>query len=87
MTDDYRCCLADFGLALAVETLAPGSSTLVLNGSIRWLALESLDIRLFDHKYAAARDVYAFGCTVIEVQFDRTAYCLCCAHLDSDILW
>ncbi|PBK62810.1 kinase-like protein [Armillaria solidipes] len=67
VTDDYRCCLADFGLALAVETQAPGSSSLVLNGSIRWLAPEVLDIRLFDHKYIAARDVYAFGCTVIEI--------------------
>ncbi|SJK99362.1 uncharacterized protein ARMOST_02657 [Armillaria ostoyae] len=67
VTDDYRCCLADFGLALAVETQAPGSSSLGLNGSIRWLAPEVLDIRLFDHKYVAARDVYAFGCTVIEI--------------------
>ncbi len=73
MTDDYRCCLADFGLALTVETLAPGSSAL-MNGSLRWLAPEALDIQLFDHKYVAARDVYAFGCTAIEVQFDCTAY-------------
>ncbi|PBL04500.1 kinase-like protein [Armillaria gallica] len=66
VTDDYRCCLADFGLALTVETLAPGSSAL-MNGSLRWLAPEALDIQLFDHKYIAARDVYAFGCTVIEI--------------------
>ncbi|KAK0222967.1 kinase-like domain-containing protein, partial [Armillaria nabsnona] len=66
VTDDYRCCLADFGLALTVETLAPGSSAL-MNGSLRWLAPEALDIQLFDHEYVAARDVYAFGCTVIEI--------------------
>ncbi|KAK0193254.1 kinase-like domain-containing protein [Armillaria mellea] len=67
VTDDYRCCLADFGLALAVEMQAPGSSALTLSGSIRWLAPEVLDIRLFDPKYITARDMYAFGCTVIEI--------------------
>ncbi|KAK0204824.1 kinase-like domain-containing protein [Desarmillaria ectypa] len=48
VTDGYRCCLYGFGLALTVETQAPGSPALALSGSIRWLAPEVLDNRLFD---------------------------------------
>ncbi|KAF9053824.1 kinase-like protein, partial [Hymenopellis radicata] len=67
VTDDLRCCLADFGLALAVESQAPAVSTTTLQGSIRWLAPEILDVRLFDSQYVTARDIYAFGCTILEI--------------------
>ncbi|KAK0199421.1 kinase-like domain-containing protein [Desarmillaria ectypa] len=67
VNDDYQCCLADFGLALVVETQVPGSPALALGGSTRWLAPEVLNIQLFDPNYITARDVYAFGCTVIEI--------------------
>lgn len=68
VTDDFHCCLCDFGLALAVESQAPGSSSLSrLSGSLRWLPPELMAIRLFDQQYVTARDVYSYGCTVIEV--------------------
>ncbi|KAF8921165.1 kinase-like domain-containing protein [Mucidula mucida] len=67
VTDDLKCCLADFGLALAVESQSPALSTTTLQGSIRWLAPEILDIRLFDPQYVTARDIYAFGCTILEM--------------------
>lgn len=69
VTDDLHCCLCDFGLALAVESQAPGSSSLSrLSGSLRWLPPELIAIRLFDQRYVTARDVYSYGCTVIEVR-------------------
>ncbi|KAK0449321.1 kinase-like domain-containing protein [Armillaria borealis] len=63
--DDLRCCLADFGLSLFA-----GSQTLDISsnkGSIRWLAPEYMDLRLFSKSYITARDIYAYGCTVVEV--------------------
>ncbi|PBL04527.1 kinase-like protein, partial [Armillaria gallica] len=80
VTDDYHCCLADFGLALAVETQAPRSSALVLSGSLRWLMPEVLGIQLFDPKYIAARDVYAFGCMVIKIYSGKPLF----SHLQTD---
>ncbi len=63
--DDLRCCLADFGLSLFAgsQTLDDSSS----RGSIRWLAPEYMDPDLFDGSYFTARDIYAYGCTVVEV--------------------
>ncbi|PBK74612.1 kinase-like protein [Armillaria solidipes] len=63
--DDLRCCLADFGLSLFA-----GSQTLDISfnkGSIRWLAPEYMDLTLFSKSYITARDIYAYGCTVVEV--------------------
>ncbi|KAK0449329.1 kinase-like domain-containing protein [Armillaria borealis] len=63
--DDLRCCLADFGLSLFA-----GSQTLDISsfkGTIRWLAPEYMDLRLFSKSYITARDIYAYGCTVVEV--------------------
>ncbi|PBK97927.1 kinase-like protein [Armillaria gallica] len=63
--DDLRCCLADFGLSLFAgsQTLDDSSS----RGSIRWLAPEYMDPNLFDGSYFTARDIYAYGCTVVEI--------------------
>lgn len=48
------------------ETQAPGSTTL-LQGTTRWLPPEMIDTSLFEKAYLPARDIYSFGCTVIEV--------------------
>ncbi len=66
--DDLCCCLADFGLSLFVETQALDSSSTISKGSIRWLAPEYMDLALFDQSYMTARDIYAYGCTVVEVR-------------------
>ncbi|KIK53357.1 hypothetical protein GYMLUDRAFT_938227 [Collybiopsis luxurians FD-317 M1] len=69
--DDLHCCLADFGLTLVttssqVWSLTTSSST--NKGSMRWLAPEffipDLTAPIPD---PTSRDVYAFGCTIVEV--------------------
>ncbi|KAK0487229.1 kinase-like domain-containing protein [Armillaria novae-zelandiae] len=64
VTDDLRCCLADFGLSLFAGSQTLNSSS---RGSIRWLAPEYMDPDLFDGLYFTARDIYAYGCTVVEI--------------------
>ncbi|KAK0437918.1 kinase-like domain-containing protein [Desarmillaria tabescens] len=67
VTDDLCCCLADFGLSLFAESQAFDSSPRMTRGSLRWLAPEYIDFTPFDKSYLTARDIYAYGCTVIEV--------------------
>ncbi|KAK0220907.1 kinase-like domain-containing protein [Armillaria nabsnona] len=75
VNDDFHCCLCDFGLALAVESQAPGSSLLSrLSGSLRWLPPELMAIRLFDQRYVTARDIYSYGCTVVEIYSGRPPF-------------
>ncbi|PBK66459.1 kinase-like protein, partial [Armillaria solidipes] len=64
-----RCCLADFGLSLFAEShiSAYSSSDWMHKGTIRWLAPEYMDLTLFDQSHITARDIYAYGCTVVEV--------------------
>ncbi len=65
--DDLRCCLADFGLSLLAESQTLNSSS-KMRGSIRWLAPEYIDSKaVIDQAYITARDIYAYGCTVVEV--------------------
>ncbi|KAJ8079774.1 hypothetical protein PM082_016596 [Marasmius tenuissimus] len=67
VTDDLTCALADFGLAIATESrIMPTSSGSGLKGSIRWLAPEVIS---GDRHWreSPCRDVYAFGCTVLEL--------------------
>lgn len=68
VADDGVCKLGDFGLALVAETQASCSSSGRSAGATRWLAPEALDPEQFPKgKDPAARDVYAFACTVLEV--------------------
>ncbi|KAK1224261.1 hypothetical protein PQX77_012839 [Marasmius sp. AFHP31] len=65
--DDLTCALADFGLAIAMETkIMPTSSGSSMKGSIRWLSPEVI---LGDRnaREKPSRDIYAFGCTVLEL--------------------
>ncbi|KAK0493621.1 kinase-like domain-containing protein [Armillaria luteobubalina] len=74
--DDLSCCLSDFGLALAVESQigASSSSRAFLGGSLRWMPPEIMDDSQFDPAYITARDVYSFGCTVIEIYTGRPPF-------------
>jgi hypothetical protein len=72
ITDEFRACLADFGLALAIEsqvlnTSSAGSS----RGTLRWLAPEVLDSSRKPERQSllTKRDIYAFACTLLEVLF------------------
>ncbi|KAK0231898.1 kinase-like domain-containing protein [Armillaria nabsnona] len=66
--DDLRCCLADFGLSLFAESQTLESSSRMKKGSIRWLAPEYIDPNVaIDPAYITARDIYAYGCTVVEI--------------------
>ncbi|SJL10564.1 uncharacterized protein ARMOST_13951 [Armillaria ostoyae] len=67
VTDDIRCCLADFGLSLIVESQMLDSTSRMRKGAMRWLAPEYIDLRLLDKSCLAARDIYAFGCTIVEI--------------------
>ncbi|PBK82462.1 kinase-like protein [Armillaria gallica] len=64
--DDLCCCLADFGLSLFVESQTLNSSSRMSKGSLRWLAPEYIDANIvIDRAHITARDVYAYGCTVL----------------------
>ncbi|KAJ3723839.1 kinase-like domain-containing protein [Lentinula raphanica] len=70
ISDDFHCCLADFGLSiLDTQSVNPTHST-TLQGSLRWLAPEfinpSSSFRPIQGKLTS-RDIYAFGCTVCEL--------------------
>ncbi|KAK0215153.1 kinase-like domain-containing protein, partial [Armillaria fumosa] len=68
VTPDHHCCLADFGLAKAVMTYGPGSYGDSTKGSVRWLAPELLQVdATSDWHYMTSRDIYAFGCTMVEL--------------------
>ncbi|KAF9065338.1 kinase-like domain-containing protein [Rhodocollybia butyracea] len=71
VSDDRRsCCLADFGLSvLDTQSMNP-TKTASTQGSLRWLAPEFINPP--DYIAAGAgmllpRDIYAFGCTVVEI--------------------
>ncbi|KAF8196270.1 kinase-like protein, partial [Mycena galopus ATCC 62051] len=68
--DGGQACLADFGLALAVESQAcSASSAGSTGGTLRWLAPEILDSSRKADRQASQtkRDIYAFGCTILEI--------------------
>lgn len=72
VTIDGRCCLADFGLALvtseSVTQVWSITSSGTTKGALRWMAPEYLESDgLAPTPIHSSRDVYAFGCTVVEV--------------------
>ncbi|PBK89470.1 kinase-like protein, partial [Armillaria gallica] len=75
VTDDLCCCLADFGLSLFAESQILNSSSRMSKGSIRWLAPEYIDPDVvIDQAYITARDIYAYGCTVVEIYTGRPPF-------------
>ncbi len=85
--DDLSCCLADFGLSLFAESRTLTSSPWTGNGCIRWLAPEYMDSKLFNQSYLTARDVYAYGCTVIEVGPAPRRHCTPMTFYLLDLYW
>ncbi|THU86153.1 kinase-like protein [Dendrothele bispora CBS 962.96] len=70
VTDDLRCCLADFGLSISLETQMMATTTGKMKGCFRWLAPECLDPSSYtasERNNRPSRDIYAFGCTVLEI--------------------
>ncbi|KAJ7126093.1 kinase-like domain-containing protein, partial [Mycena epipterygia] len=70
INDGGQACLADFGLALAIESQAFSTSSAgSTRGTLRWLAPEILDSSRKNERQALLikRDIYAFGCTILEL--------------------
>ncbi|KAF5371636.1 hypothetical protein D9758_003373 [Tetrapyrgos nigripes] len=68
VSNDLRCCLCDFGLAMEYQIADPGTDE--TRGSVRWLAPEFLDITV-NGQDMLARDVFAFACTAFEISSGR----------------
>ncbi|KAK0243529.1 kinase-like domain-containing protein [Armillaria nabsnona] len=68
IADDHRCLLADFGSSLIIATQVPSSNTLNQN-STRWLSPEFQlpESPSYEIESSPARDIYALGCTIIEI--------------------
>ncbi|KAF9033967.1 kinase-like protein [Hymenopellis radicata] len=81
VTDDFHCCLADFGLSLVAESQASASSSRAFQGSIRWLPPECMDHTLFNPTQIAARDIYSIGCTIIELYTGLPPY----SHIKAEV--
>ncbi|KAK0230049.1 kinase-like domain-containing protein [Armillaria fumosa] len=65
--DNHTCCLAGFGSAIIQDTQTPPSNVFSLD-SVRWLAPEFQSIdTLCEQQSLLARDMYALGCTIIEI--------------------
>ncbi|KAF9265320.1 kinase-like protein, partial [Marasmius fiardii PR-910] len=72
VSDDGKCCLADFGLA-TVENDSPdgqvhlSTSQAVVRGSVPWLAPELMNPDNIGVPSQTTRDIYALGCTIFEL--------------------
>ena len=62
--DDFTCCLAEFGLttAMGIQTI---TNPWFGKGSLYWMSPEVWNENV--DADVPARDIYSFGCTVIEV--------------------
>ncbi|KAE9388623.1 kinase-like protein [Gymnopus androsaceus JB14] len=82
ISDDRRCCLADFGLSvLDTQSMNP-THTASVQGSLRWLAPEFINpTPLPNAGRLTSRDIYAFGCTVFEILTGRPPF----SHHNLDI--
>ena len=67
--DDYRCCLADLGLAIMVESHSTAGTSTSTRGTTHWMAPELMEPSSpkFKNAKKEARDIYAFACTIYEV--------------------
>ncbi|KAK0194415.1 kinase-like domain-containing protein [Armillaria mellea] len=79
LTDDFTCCLGNFGASFAVEkicafplttTWTPGSP----DSNLRWMAPELIRSGEEIEVQPASRDVYSFGCTLIEIYTNTRPY-------------
>jgi serine/threonine protein kinase len=67
--DNLECCLSDFGMAIIHETHTLASESGTIKGSERWMAPETLSSQFGAGSAMStpARDIYAFGCTILQV--------------------
>ncbi|KAH8832255.1 kinase-like domain-containing protein [Flagelloscypha sp. PMI_526] len=74
--DNLACCLADFGLALfsGSQSLTATASNTSSKGTIRWCAPEVFFPKEFIGAPKEKRDVYAFGCTIIEIYTSKPPF-------------
>ncbi|KAF5371212.1 hypothetical protein D9758_004115 [Tetrapyrgos nigripes] len=70
------CCLADFGLALVTESQSFATTSSGIHGSVRWMAPEIIEPSrmIGKEKIPSSRDVYAFGCTMLEIFTGKPPY-------------
>ncbi|PBK94145.1 kinase-like protein, partial [Armillaria gallica] len=75
VTEHNRCCLADFGASIITSTMAPSTASMS-HYSTPWMAPEFLEYssKLYDQSFLTARDVYAFGFTIVEIFTLRTPF-------------
>ncbi|KAF8331100.1 kinase-like domain-containing protein [Cantharellus anzutake] len=66
--------LCDFGLSRILDGLPTGQTTSIQGGTPRFLAPELLGFSEEDLPPTAQSDVYAFGCTCIQILFDCPPY-------------
>ncbi|KAH8829979.1 kinase-like domain-containing protein, partial [Flagelloscypha sp. PMI_526] len=82
LVDDSGCCrLADFGITSLISTNTAiaelATATRSTKGSLRWMAPEVLDPSSYQDSTrtrAAARDVYVFACTALEVMTGKPPF-------------
>jgi serine/threonine protein kinase len=90
ITDEFRACLADFGLALAMESQALSTSSAGSSrGTLRWLAPEILDSSRKPERQSllTKRDIYAFACTILEVFLQVPTIGMIFDSISIDLLW
>ncbi|THU98418.1 kinase-like protein, partial [Dendrothele bispora CBS 962.96] len=74
VTDDCVCCLADFGLAAVSESHAFSTTSTNPGGTTRWLPPECFLPNQYPDCPKLARDIYSFGCTVLEIISGREPF-------------
>jgi len=74
VSDDFKACICDFGMAKAVEDVTDqsASQTLTKQGSARWLAPELIDGDVTSPTMAC--DTYSFAMMIFESFADRNPY-------------
>ncbi|KAJ7589976.1 kinase-like domain-containing protein [Mycena floridula] len=73
--DDLTCCLADFGISLVTESQeAAHSISIPHRGSVRWLCPEAISPSIYQNPRLTARDIYAFGCLIVEIYTGRPPF-------------
>jgi serine/threonine protein kinase len=68
VTDDLRCCLADFGLSAITEMTV---TSMRQEGAVAWMAPEIIRGIAEGTSPSPTRDIFAFGRTVLEVRSVR----------------
>ncbi|KAF8187885.1 kinase-like domain-containing protein, partial [Mycena galopus ATCC 62051] len=69
ISNEWRACLADFGLASFSDVTASTTTSHNRAGSLRWMAPELIDPEKFGQRFlrTPATDMYAFGCVCLEL--------------------